>query len=162
MLIGETEGHLGASIYLRDIEGRSDGAPPPVDLEIERRNGDFVREKIREGVLTACHDLSDGGLAVGLAEMALAGDCGADITGAEQEPGNPPLAAWLFGEDQARYLVTTAQADALLAAAVEVGVPARVIGQTGGDRLILAEGEAISLAELRAGHEGWLPGYMDR
>ncbi len=162
VLIGETEGHLGASIYLRDIEGRSDGAPPPVDLEIERRNGDFVREKIREGVLTACHDLSDGGLAVGLAEMALAGDCGADITGAEQEPGNPPLAAWLFGEDQARYLVTTAQADALLAAAVEVGVPARVIGQTGGDRLILAEGEAISLAELRAGHEGWLPGYMDR
>ncbi len=166
VLIGETEGHLGASIYLRDIEGRSDGAPPPVDLEIERRNGDFVREKIREGVLTACHDLSDGGLAVGLAEMALAGDCGADITGAEQEPGNPPLAAWLFGEDQARYLVTTAQADALLAAAVEAGVPARVIGQTGPQgaegRLILAEGEAISLAELRAGHEGWLPGYMDR
>ncbi|WP_193371418.1 phosphoribosylformylglycinamidine synthase subunit PurL [Pelagibius marinus] len=162
VLIGETAGHLGASIYLRDIEGRSDGAPPPVDLELERRHGDFVRAKIRDGSITACHDLSDGGLAVGLAEMALAGDCGADITGAEQEPGNPPLAAWLFGEDQARYLVTTAQADALLAAAVEAGVPARVIGQTGGDRLILAEGEAISLAELRAGHEGWLPGYMDR
>ncbi|MEO3429200.1 phosphoribosylformylglycinamidine synthase subunit PurL [Pelagibius sp. CAU 1746] len=166
VLIGETGGHLGASIYLRDIEGRSDGAPPPVDLEVERRHGDFVRERIHDGTLTACHDLSDGGLAVGLAEMALAGDCGADITGAEQEPGNPPLAAWLFGEDQARYLVTTAQADVLLAAAVEAGVPARVIGRTGPRgaeaRLILAEGEAISLAELRAGHEGWLPGYMDR
>jgi phosphoribosylformylglycinamidine synthase len=68
----------------------------------------------------------------------------------------------LFGEDQARYLVTVGDAEALLAAAEQAGVPARVLGQTGGDSLILAEGEAISLADLRVGHEGWLPGYMDR
>jgi phosphoribosylformylglycinamidine synthase len=68
----------------------------------------------------------------------------------------------LFGEDQARYLVTTGAAPALLAAAERAGVPARAIGRTGGNSLILAEGEAISLAELRAGHEGWLPNYMAR
>ncbi len=167
VLIGATRGHLGASIYLRDIEGGSETAPPPVNLEAERRNGDFVRAQIRSGGVSACHDLSDGGLAVALAEMALAGNCGADISpgAASQDQGAediPPLAAWLFGEDQARYLVTTTAAEALLAAAKAAGVPARVLGRTGGDRLILAEGEAISLAELRAGHEGWLPGYMDR
>jgi phosphoribosylformylglycinamidine synthase len=68
----------------------------------------------------------------------------------------------LFGEDQARYLVTSRQADALLAAAEKAGVPARVLGRTGGDRLILADGVAISLADLKSVHEGWLPGYMDR
>ena len=159
VLIGETRGHLGASVYLRDIEGRGEGPPPPVDLAAERRNGDFVRAQIHAGAVTACHDLSDGGLAVGLAEMALAGGCGADIAGAV--PDNPPLAAWLFGEDQARYLVTTRAPGALLAAAKEAGVPAQALGTSGGDRLILAPGEAISLAELRQAHEGWLGAYME-
>jgi len=162
VLIGDTRGHLGASVYLRDIEGSVEGAPPPVDLAAERRNGDFVRTQIQGRRVSACHDLSDGGLAVALAEMALAGDCGADISEGTAAAGNPPPAAWLFGEDQARYLVTTGDAEALLAAAEKAGVPARAIGKTGGDRLILAAGEAISLAELRAGHEGWLPGYMSR
>src|SRR5690606_30973935 len=107
VLIGETLGHLGCSLYLRDIEGEPRGAPPPVDLAAERRNGDFVRQQIQIGTLSACHDLSDGGLAVALAEMALASGCGADIAEGAGQPGNPPLAAWLFGEDQARYLVTT-------------------------------------------------------
>ncbi|NIA69612.1 phosphoribosylformylglycinamidine synthase subunit PurL [Pelagibius litoralis] len=158
VLIGETLGHLGASIYLRDIEDRRDGAPPPVDLADERRNGDFVRAQIHQGGVSACHDLSDGGLAVALAEMALAGDCGADISGAL--PENTPLTAWLFGEDQARYLVTSSDAEAVLAAAAEAGVAARLLGRSGGDRLILAEGEAISLAELREAHDNWLGDYM--
>ncbi len=162
VLIGDTRGHLGASIYLRDIEGSTEGAPPPVDLAAERRNGDFLRGRIQAGALTSCHDLSDGGLAVGLAEMALAGGCGADISAGTSDPANPPLCAWLFGEDQARYLVTVDDAESLLAAAEKAGVPARVIGQTGGDHLILAEGEAISLAELKAGHDNWLGDYMEQ
>jgi len=162
VLIGETKGHLGQSIYLRDVEGSTAGTPPPVDLAAERRNGDFVRAGIRAGALSACHDLADGGLAVALAEMALAGGLGADISQGAEAADNPPLPAWLFGEDQARYLVTTRGAEALLAAAREAGVPARVLGCTGGDSLILAEGVAISLGELKAGYEGWLPGYMDR
>src|SRR5258708_37200483 len=79
ILIGETRGHLGASLYLREIAGREDGAPPPVDLAAERRNGDAVRAEILAGRVSACHDVSDGGLLVALAEMAMAGGIGASV-----------------------------------------------------------------------------------
>ena len=173
LLIGETRGHLGASIYLRDLMGRREGAAPPVDLAAEKRNGDFVRALIRAGRVSACHDLADGGLAVALAEMALAGDLGAEIARpaikrpAIKQPGDgppgadeTPLHAWLFGEDQARYLVTAPEAAAVLEAAGEASVPAACIGTTGGAALTLPGGEPISLGELRAAHEGWLPRYM--
>ncbi|MEE8227567.1 MAG: phosphoribosylformylglycinamidine synthase subunit PurL [Kiloniellales bacterium] len=162
VLIGETRGHLGCSAYLRETTGREDGLPPPVDLAAERGNGDFVRGVIAAGRVTACHDLSDGGLAVALAEMALAGGLGASI---ERPNGDgetlPPLHAWLFGEDQARYIVTGADGAALVRAAEEAGVPAAVIGATGGEALTLPEGHTISLDDLRAAHEGWLPAYME-
>ncbi|MFQ5775366.1 MAG: phosphoribosylformylglycinamidine synthase subunit PurL [Kiloniellaceae bacterium] len=159
VLVGATRGHLGASIYLREIEARRDGAPPPVDLAAERRNGDLVRGLIAAGRVSACHDLSDGGLAVALAEMALAGNLGATV---EPPPGagNPPLHAWLFGEDQARYLVTAPEAGPVLEAARAGGVPAARIGSTGGVALTLPGGQPICLDELRAAHEGWLPAYM--
>ena len=157
IVIGETIGHLGASIYLHEIEGRDDGAPPPVDLAMERRNGDFVRGEILAGRVSACHDLSDGGLLVGLAEMALAGGIGAEIAAPDDAPA---LHGWLFGEDQARYLLTTADPDALLAAAMAASVPARRIGVTGGDALRLTDGPHLPLDTLRASHENWLPTYM--
>ncbi len=103
-----------------------------------------------------CHDLSGGGLAVGLAKMALAGGVGADIA----IPAGAHALPWLFGEDQARYLLATADAEAALAAAAEVGVPAVRIGNTGGDALTVRTILAISLADLRAAHEGWLPNFM--
>lgn len=156
VLIGATEGHLGRSTYLREIEGRDEGAPPPVDLAVERRNGDFVRDLIQAEIVSACHDLSDGGLFVALAEMAMAGGIGAEI----QDPGELPVHAWLFGEDQARYLVATSDADALLAQAGKAGIPAAVIGRTGGDELTLNGSLSISVSELKNAHEGWMPGYM--
>ncbi|MEE8499957.1 MAG: phosphoribosylformylglycinamidine synthase subunit PurL, partial [Kiloniellales bacterium] len=163
VLIGETRGHLGASIYLRDLLGRREGTAPPVDLVAEKRNGDLVRGLIRAGRVSACHDLSDGGLAVALAEMALAGDLGAEIqrpddgaAGADETP----LHAWLFGEDQARYLVSAPEAAGVIEAARAANVRAAVIGTTGGATLTLPGGAPISLGELRAAHEGWLPRYM--
>ena len=119
--------------------------------------------EIEAGRLSACHDLSDGGLAVALAEMALAGDLGATIENPASAPENgaeTPLHAWLFGEDQARYLITTAEPARLLDAARTAGVPAAQIGVTGGASLTLPGGAPISLGELRAAHEGWLPRYM--
>ncbi|MEC8203464.1 MAG: phosphoribosylformylglycinamidine synthase subunit PurL, partial [Pseudomonadota bacterium] len=74
VLIGETDGWLGVSLYLRELFQGEEGAPPPIDLEAERRNGNLVRSEIQSGAIVACHDLSDGGLLVGLAEMALAGN----------------------------------------------------------------------------------------
>ena len=87
LLIGETHGWLGQSVYLRDICGREEGAPPPVDLAAERRHGDFVRGLIRDGLVTAVHDVSDGGLLVALAEMAMASGIGAVL---EAPSGIPP------------------------------------------------------------------------
>ncbi len=92
ILIGDTRGHLGASLYLREIEGREDGAPPPVDLAAERRNGDFVRGQIAAGHVAACHDLGDGGLLVALAEMAMAGGRGVAL---DPLPSALPAHAWL-------------------------------------------------------------------
>ena len=155
LLIGETEGHLGATLYLREIHDREDGAPPPVDLVAERRNGDFVRGLIAEGRLTACHDVSDGGLYVAIAEMAMAGRLGADL-----EPPPRALAGWLYGEDQARYVVTTAEPEALLTLARSAVVPADAIGRTGGDALTLHGQNAISVTDMLMANEGWLPHYM--
>ncbi len=157
VLIGKTTGHLGASLYLREIAKRHDGAPPPVDLAAEKRTGDLVRGLIARRDVTACHDLADGGLAVALAEMALAGDLGATV---KPPDGDLPLHAWLFGEDQARYVVTAPAASVVLAAARQTGVPAVCIGETGGSGLTLAEADTISLSTLRAAHEGWMPDYM--
>jgi phosphoribosylformylglycinamidine synthase subunit PurL len=158
IVIGETKGWLGQSIYLREIEGREEGAPPPVDLALEKKNGDFVRGLIESGAVTACHDVSDGGLAIALAEMALgAKGLGADVT----PEGGLPAHAWAFGEDQARYVVTAKDADSILKAAADAGVPAAVIGKTTGTaELKLGTGDSISVSMLRSQFEDWLPNYM--
>ncbi len=157
IVVGETTGWLGASLYLQEIEGREEGAPPPVDLAAERRNGDLIRRLISAGLVTACHDVSDGGLVVAIAEMALAGDIGATLEIPAQE--TTPH-AWLFGEDQGRYVVTTDNEQAVLKAAADAGVSAQTIGQTDGSSLTVGHGCTISITELRAAHETWMPAYM--
>jgi phosphoribosylformylglycinamidine synthase len=161
ILIGESDrsrgGHLGASLYLREIEGREDGPPPPVDLAAERRNGDFVRTLIAAGHVAACHDIADGGLLVALAEMAMAGGRGLSL---DPLPAEFLARAWLFGEDQARYLIETAAPDAVLAAAANAGICTQRIGAVGGAQLTLPGVGAISVAQLKAANEAWLPGYM--
>jgi phosphoribosylformylglycinamidine synthase len=157
VLIGATTGHLGCSAFLRELHGRRDGAPPPVDLATERANGDFVRGEIASGAVTACHDLSDGGLLVAVAEMAMASGLGATLT---PPPGAPAPHAFAFGEDQGRYLVTTTDGPALVARAEKAGIPAVVLGRTGGAELTLEGAGTISVAQVKAAHEGWLPAYM--
>jgi phosphoribosylformylglycinamidine synthase subunit PurL len=158
LLIGKTEGWLGQSLYLRDICGSTDGAPPPVDLAAERRYGDFVRSLILRGTVTAVHDISDGGLAVALAEMAMAGRIGASIT----IPPSAPEHGFLFGEDQARYIVTSSpeNADGIRNAARAAGIACEIMGVTGGDKLTLGASTAILLSKLIRAYEEWLPSYM--
>lgn len=150
--------HLGQSVYLRDILGRAEGAPPPVDLAHEKRVGDFVRRAIRAGLVTAVHDCSDGGLAVALAEMAMAADIGARI---DVPPGEAIPA--FFGEDQGRYVLTVeaGQEDELARQAREAGVALVAIGITGGSELKLGEARAISISKLSQAHEGWFPHFME-
>ncbi|MFT8244128.1 phosphoribosylformylglycinamidine synthase subunit PurL [Roseomonas sp. BN140053] len=158
VLLGHTAGHLGQSLWLREIAGREDGAPPPVDLAAERRVGDFVRSTIRAGTVLACHDLSDGGLLVAVAEMALDGNTGATL---DPAPDTLPPHAWWFGEDQGRYLLAVSDAAPLLAAAAAAGIPARRLGRSGGSHLAWGDGTSISLATLRAAHEATLPALME-
>ena len=159
LLVGETTGWLGQSMYLREICGREEGAPPPVDLTEERENGDFVRALILDGTATAAHDLSDGGLLVGIAEMAMASGIGAELSAA---PSDIPAHAHWFGEDQARYLVTvpSSEAEAVLARARAVNVPVWTIGRTGGDALTLSGERPILVTILRERFEAWMPTYM--
>jgi phosphoribosylformylglycinamidine synthase len=169
ILIGKSPkdagGHLGQSLYLREICGKTAGPPPPVDLAAERRNGDFVRQQIAARRVAACHDLSDGGLLVALAEMAMAGQVGAAIAvPVETVPAGAVAHAWLFGEDQGRYLLAVAAAAAktIVDAAGKAGVFAADIGETGGANLTVQGLCTISVEELRRRHEAWLPGYMTK
>jgi phosphoribosylformylglycinamidine synthase len=157
VLVGETVGELGASLYLRELLGREEGAPPPVDLAAERRNGDFVRGLIASGAVSAVHDLSDGGLIAAAAEMALASNQGVSL----RLPDAVPALGMLFGEDQARYLLAARDPAAVLEAARSAGVPAVAIGAAGGDCLTVAGLFSLPLSRLRAAHEGWMPAYME-
>jgi phosphoribosylformylglycinamidine synthase len=156
VLIGATHGEIGSSLYLREILGREEGAPPPVDLALERKTGDFVRGMIRSGEARVVHDLSDGGLIAGVAEMALAANVGVTLNAAPQEPAH----FHFFGEDQARYLIATTNPDGLIAKARAAGLNASVVGAAGGEALASADLFSVPLAGLRDAHEGWMPAFM--
>ena len=161
ILLGETDRTGSASrCWLAEIAGREDGPPPPVDLAVEKRNGDFVRALIRDGTVTACHDVSDGGVLVALAEMAMASGIGLRLIG--PAAGVAPHAFW-FGEDQARYVVAVAGATGGRRSSrrpAQAGVPASVLGTTGGDALMLPGEAPILVADLTARHEGFHAGLM--
>ncbi|WP_417810172.1 phosphoribosylformylglycinamidine synthase subunit PurL [Thalassospira alkalitolerans] len=156
IMLGAATGELGQSLYLKTIEGREEGAPPPVDLDAEKRAGTLVRELIELGLIRTCHDIADGGLLVAVSEMCLAGNIGADL----HLPESGSEVAWLFGEDQGRYVIATRDPDKVLNAANSSNVAAAIIGQAGGDAISIDGKNKIGLAELRDLNEGWMPKFM--
>lgn len=142
-LIGETKGHLGQSIYLREIFKKEEGTPPTVDLALEKKTGDYVRKLIDDKKITACHDLSDGGLIVAIAEMAMASGKGAELSATGD-------AAFWYGEDQARYIVT---------APAGTKIDGTKIGVVKSDAIKL-DGKSVAVSALREAHESFLPKYM--
>jgi len=165
LAVGAWAGHLGQSIWLRECHGREDGPPPPVDLAAERKTGDFIRVHIEGGAITACHDVSDGGIAVTVAEMALAGNIGAIIQSPDDSTAFDDPRAF-FAEDQGVYIVTVGDASlqTFLAEADAAGVTVQPIGRTCANRLIfeLADSDhAVALDDLRTAHEGFFPKLMD-
>ncbi len=145
LVIGDTQGHLGQSAVLAEVFGREEGAAPPVDLEAERRHGEFLRAN--RAYVKAASDLSDGGLALAAFEMAEAAGIGVALDAGDM--------GQLFGEDQARYLVACSfdQAEALMAAAARANVPVHSVGRFGGDAVRLGSAEA-PLAALSALYRG--------
>ncbi len=147
ILLGESRGHLGQSAYLAEVLGRREGDAPEVDLEAERAAGELVRALWAQDLITAAHDLSDGGLALAATEMALAGQTGINLA-----PGD---AGWFFGEDQGRYLLATETVDSLLTAARKAAVAARVVGRFGGTEIRLGEA-TVPLARIKKAFESGL------
>jgi len=158
ILLGTTKGWIGQSLWLREIAGREDGAPPPVDLPAERAVGDFVRNQILAGAVRACHDVSDGGILVAIAEMCIASGIGARLA---THPRDIPGHAFWFGEDQGRYLVAVPDGAAFIRAAEVANVPAMRIATSGGQDLTLPDGGTISVKALRDAHERFFPAWMD-
>jgi phosphoribosylformylglycinamidine synthase len=153
-LLGETKGHLGASLYQRDILGDdSVFAPPRVDLAAEAAHGALVRAAIDKGLIAAAHDISDGGLAVALAEMAIGQNIGAEIS-AEGDTG------FWFGEDQARYVLAVDADKAAAFEALAAGLPVQKIGTTTGAELKFGDTVTISVKQLHDLNEGWFPALM--
>jgi len=148
VLIGKTEGHLGQSALLKELFNREDGDAPHVDLTAERKAGEFVRAAHADGLITAAHDLSDGGLASGVADMAMAAGVGVTVQGGDT--------GWFFGEDQARYLLATKNATALLEAAKQAGVEAASIGSFGGLDIALGDSK-VTLKQVKAAYDGGIP-----
>jgi phosphoribosylformylglycinamidine synthase subunit PurL len=160
LLFGGDGTHLGQSVYMRDVLGLADGPAPEVHLVDEKRNGDFIRSLIRNGQATACHDISSGGLALALAEMVIASGRGMTI---DISDAAGPAHAVLFGEDQARYVVTVAAdlANYLMVNAEGAGVPFRKLGTVGGETFSVGGLFSIEVSRLREAHESWFPRYMD-
>lgn len=158
-IVGETTGHLGSSVFLREIKGQEAGAPPTVDLTTERKHGDWIQKIIHEKRISSCSDISDGGLYVALAEMAIRKNIGATIT--SEAKSNTPLLAYLFGEDQGRYIVScpTDQSDALVESAKQDSIPLTKLGTTQGSQLIVDE-QGIDLDVLSTAHEATIADYM--
>lgn len=152
--------HLGKSLWLSEIHGRDEGRAPPVDLTLEKNAGETVRELIEAGLVNAVHDVSDGGIAVALAEMAMAGGLGADVIGNDDYT----TAQWWFGEDQGRYIITVPDAEAFNAQMAKgtrdedmARVGFRRLGMVGGDTLF---GKSVS--DMRAAHRSFFSEWMDR
>jgi phosphoribosylformylglycinamidine synthase subunit PurL len=161
----DIDGRLGQSLWLREILGREDGTSPQIDLTKEKAAGDLVCKLVAAGSVNGVHDVSDGGLAVAIAEMALASNIGAHW-GVDDLAASYTSVA--FGEDQGRYVVTTGNPAAVFEAAQAMGVQCTQIGKTGGRELVchidggLGEGKAIPLATLRTAHEGFFPALMGK
>jgi phosphoribosylformylglycinamidine synthase subunit PurL len=158
ILIGRTTDSLGATLALREVWQREDGAPPQVDLGIERAAGDAVRQLIAQDLIRACHDLSDGGLATGLADMVMASNVGLAVS----LPEGLSVAASLFAEDQGRYIVIVdpAQADDVFEMLDAKGVPNAPIGQAGGCELAIQGVLAIDIDDLKTSFEAWMPAWI--
>lgn len=157
-LIGQTTDNLGATLALRELVGRNDGAPPQTDLALEKRTADTVLGLIEDGLIGACHDLSNGGLALGLAKLCMASNIGISA----QLPDNIPTEAALFAEDGARFLVVVAPDDLLAfeEKLLNAHLDVHKIGIAAGSHLEIAGALNLKVSDMVEAHEKWLPEFM--
>ncbi|WP_375654563.1 MULTISPECIES: phosphoribosylformylglycinamidine synthase subunit PurL [unclassified Bartonella] len=158
VLVGNCGSHLGQSIYARNILNIDAGAPPPVDLQLEKKHGQFVRDVIHRGFVHAAHDLSDGGLAIALAEMVIKAGKGIKVKLSNKSPHH----AELFGEDQGRYLLAVKphSLNSLKERAQINTVSLTELGQVEGTSLNIDGILTLSVDKLTKAYENWFPQFM--
>ena len=151
------KGWLGQSLFAREVFEREEGAPPNVNLQLEKLNGNFIKRIINKKLINSCHDISDGGIAICLLEMGMASSIGFTL-----EIDSNVTNAWLFGEDQGRYIITckNAMSSTIIDLAKKNKVSIFKIGSTGGKYISFSRNEKIYLDELKNDNKDWLTNYM--
>ena len=159
ILIGPERGWLGQSLYQEVVLGLLEGAPPPVDLELEKKVGSLIRTLIRQKLVNAVHDCSGGGLLVAVTQMALAGDKGIEFG---PQDTKIPAHALYFGEDQGRFIATCKEENLGKIAMIAqfASLPTGMIGTVKGDAIVIKDENPLPLKNLRGAHEAWLPDFM--
>ena len=150
-------GWMGQSLFAREIFNIEEGAPPPVKLSKERSNSIFIREIINNSLINSCHDVSDGGIAICLVEMAMASEIGFTL-----KVNHNISNAWLFGEDQGRYIISCKNnlSSEIIDIAKSDEIRIHKIGKTGGKYISFSDNTRIEIDELNNIHKSWLPNYM--
>ena len=158
LIIGKTNGHLGQSIYLKEILNITSGQPPKVNLEDERKIGNTIRDLININKLDTVHDISDGGFLIALAEMSISGGIGVKLNLDEGSMNH----RFLFGEDQGRYII--AIPDSMLTSITDILISKNIfyqnIGKSYGEKIILNDNEEIQIKSLKKIHENWFKNYL--
>ena len=157
-LVGKTNGHMNLSAFDKIINKYEIGKPPKIDLKIEKKNGDFIRQEIIDGTIEGCHDLSDGGFLLSLVEMTINSKIGVEINLPDIKSS---MTEWLFGEDQSRYLIATRKNEVFIKKAKSLNINIQYLGQVKGDRLIIKNCFEISLKELISNNRKWFYSYME-
>ena len=156
IIIGKTKGHLECSIYAREIENIEDGRPPNIDLDEELKHGKFILNLAGLNLIDACKDVSDGGIAIALAEMCIMSNIGCEI----KSPKNININSWLFGEDQGRYIVISSKSEEIIKRANDIGINASILGKINGEYFSVNNNSKISIEKLANLRNNWFRNYF--
>ena len=155
IVIGSTRGHLQCSIYAKEIAKIEKGFPPNINLDEELQHGKFILDLASLGLIDACKDLSDGGIGIALAELCIMSKVGCEII----SPKSLNVNQWLFGEDQARYIVITNNSETIMNKAKSINIEAKIIGKIKGNSFSLNNNK-ISIEKITNIRNNWFHNYF--
>ena len=155
IVIGSTIGHLQCSIYAKEIAKIEKGCPPNINLDEELQHGKFILDLASLGLIDACKDLSDGGIGIALAELCIMSKVGCEII----SPKSLNVNQWLFGEDQARYIVITNNSETIMNKAKSINIEAKIIGKIKGNSFSLNNNK-ISIEKITNIRNNWFHNYF--
>ncbi|PPR16579.1 MAG: Phosphoribosylformylglycinamidine synthase subunit PurL [Alphaproteobacteria bacterium MarineAlpha9_Bin3] len=155
IVLGSTRGHLQCSIYAKEIAKIEKGCPPNINLDEELQHGKFILDLASLGLIDACKDLSDGGIGIALAELCIMSNIGCEIN----SPKDNNICEWLFGEDQARYIVITNDSETIINKSKTMNIDANIIGKING-KYFTVDNNKISIEKLANIRNNWFHNYF--